>query len=166
MKITTTRFGEIDIVPEEIVVFSEGLLGFDEVHRFIILNPQDGSPFRWLQCVDDGDLAFVIIEPLSFMFAYDLEIADADAAFLGLEKAEDAVLYAIVTIPENPSDMTANLQGPLVINAKSRKGRQVISTNTQHSVKARILDEMKRRAEEIRKVTESLESSGKKEGEG
>jgi len=166
MKITTARFGEIDIVPDEIIEFSEGLLGFDESRRFIILNPQDGSPFRWLQCVENGDLAFVIIEPLNFMFAYDLDISDSDAAFLGLEKAEDAVLYSIVTIPENPSDMTANLQGPLVINVKTRKGRQVISTNSHHSVKARILDEMKKRADEIRKVTESLDSSDKKEGEG
>ncbi len=166
MKIATARFGEIDIIPAEIIEFSEGLLGFDESHRFIILNPEDGSPFRWLQCVEDGDLAFVIIEPLNFMFAYDLDISDGDAAFLGLERAEDAVLYAIVTIPENPSDMTANLQGPLVINVKTRKGRQVISTNSRHSVKTRILDEMKRRADEIRKVTESLDTSAKKGDEG
>lgn len=166
MKIATARFGEIEVIPEEIIEFAEGLLGFEEAHRFVILNPQDGSPFRWLQCVDNGDLAFVIIEPLNFMFEYDLSISDSDADFLGLKVAEDAVLYAIVTIPENPSDMTANLQGPIVINVKTRKGRQVISTNNRHSVRTRILDEMKRRAEEIRKVTNSLNSSEKKGGEG
>lgn len=166
MKIATARFGEIEIIPEEVIDFSEGLLGFEESHRFIILNPQDGSPFRWLQCIENGDLAFVIIEPLNFMFEYDINISDSDADFLGLTNAEDVVLYAIVTIPENPSDMTANLQGPIVINAKNRRGRQVISTNGRHSVKTRILDEMKRRAEEIRKVTNSLNSSDKKGEEG
>lgn len=166
MKIATARFGEIEVIPEEIIEFAEGLLGFEDAHRFVILNPQDGSPFRWLQCIENGDLAFVIIEPLNFMFEYDLSISDSDADFLGLTVAEDAVLYAIVTIPENPSDMTANLQGPIVINAKTRKGRQVISSNSRHSVRTRILDEMKRRAEEIRKVTNSLNSSEKKGGEG
>ncbi len=52
--------------------------------------------------LDDGNLAFVIIEPLSFMFEYDIEISDADAGFITLERAEDAVLYVIVTIPANP----------------------------------------------------------------
>lgn len=166
MKISTARFGEIEVVPEEVIDFAEGLLGFEDAHRFVILNPQDESPFRWLQCTENGDLAFVIIEPLNFMFEYDLSISDSDAGFLGLQTAEDAVLYVIVTIPENPSDMTANLQGPIVINAKNRKGRQVISTNNRHSVRTRILDEMKRRAEELRKVTNSLNSSGKKGDEG
>lgn len=149
MKIKTSRFGEIEVAPEEIVVFADGLLGFDDHHSFVILNPQEGSPFRWLQSTTDGDLAFVIIEPLNFMFEYDLEISDADAAFINLTQAEDAVLYTIVTIPANPSDMTANLQGPLVINAKNRKGRQVISNKPEHVLKARIIDEMKKRADKL-----------------
>ncbi len=149
MKIQTSRFGEIEIAPEEIVEFADGLLGFEDHHRFVILNPQEGSPFRWLQSTTDGELAFVIIEPLNFMFEYDLEISDADAAFINLTQAEDAVLYTIVTIPANPSDMTANLQGPLVINVKNRKGRQVISNKPEHVLKARIIDEMKKRADKL-----------------
>lgn len=159
MKISTSRFGKIEICEDEIVIFEEGLLGFGDYHQYIILNADDGSPFRWLQCVDDGNLAFVIIEPLSFMFEYDIEISDADAKFIGLERAEDAVLYVIVSIPANPSDMTANLQGPVVINAANRKGRQVISSNSRHSVKVRILDEMERRAAKLKEVQDSLDSN-------
>ena len=100
MKLVTARFGEIDILDEDIVMFPEGLLGFSEFHRFVILNSQEGSPFRWLQSLDDGNLAFVIIEPVNFLFSYDLDISDADADYIGLQKPEDAVLYSIVTIPE------------------------------------------------------------------
>ncbi len=163
MKISTSRFGKIEISKDEIITFEEGLLGFGEYHQYVVLNADDDSPFRWLQCVDDGNLAFVIIEPLSFMFEYDIEISDSDAGFITLERAEDAVLYVIVTIPANPSDMTANLQGPLVINAANRKGRQIISSNTKHSVKARILDEMEKRAAKLKEVQDSLDS---KPGEG
>jgi flagellar assembly factor FliW len=165
MNLSTSRFGKIKIVDEEIITFEEGLLGFEDYHRYVVLNTDDGSPFRWLQCVDDGKLAFVIIEPLSFMFEYDLEIADSDAEFIGLTKVDDAVIYVIVSIPANPKDMTANLQGPLVINVKTRKGRQIISNNNRHSVKARILDEMEKRAAKIKEVQESLDSD-QKEGEG
>jgi flagellar assembly factor FliW len=159
MKISTSRFGKIEVCKDEIITFDEGLLGFGEYHQYVVLNADDGSPFRWLQCVEDGNLAFVIIEPLSFMFEYDIEISDADASFISLERAEDAVLYVIVSIPANPSDMTANLQGPLVINASNRKGRQIISNDSKHSVKARILDEMEKRAAKLKEVQESLDSS-------
>ncbi|GAB4274123.1 MAG: flagellar assembly protein FliW [Candidatus Rifleibacteriota bacterium] len=165
MNLSTSRFGKISIVDEEIITFEEGLLGFEDYHRYVVLNTDDGSPFRWLQCVDDGNLAFVIIEPLSFMFEYDLEISDADADFIGLKRAEDCVLYVIVSIPQNPKDMTANLQGPLVINAANRKGRQIISNNSRHSVKTRILDEMEKRAAKLKEIQDSLDSD-QKEDEG
>ncbi|HNX76806.1 MAG TPA: flagellar assembly protein FliW [Candidatus Rifleibacterium sp.] len=164
MKISTSRFGKIEICKDEIISFEEGLLGFGDYHKFVILNTEDGSPFRWLQCVDDGNLAFVIIEPLNFMFEYDVEISDSDQTFVGLERAEDVVLYVIVSIPANPSDMTANLQGPVVINAANHKGRQIISSNSRHSVKVRILDEMEKRAAKLKEVNDSLNPDNK-EGE-
>lgn len=165
MKIKTSRFGEIEIGKEEIIVFPDGLLGFTDYTRYVILNTSEGSPFRWLQCIDDGNLAFIVIEPINFMFSYDLEISDSDAEFLGLTKPEEVILYSIVTIPENPKDMTANLQGPLVINAANRKARQVISTNSQHLLKAKIIDEMAKRETQLKKVKKSLDPQ-KKEDKG
>lgn len=164
MKIETNRFGTITISEDEIVQFEEGLLGFEAYHKYVVLNTEDGSPFRWLQSVDDGNLAFVIIEPLSFMLEYDLEIPDEDQAALSLERAEDVVIYAIVSIPDNPQDMTANLQGPVVINAKDKKGRQIISTNSRHSVRVHILNEMERRTAKLQEIQDSLDS-GNEEGE-
>ena len=161
MKISTLRFGNIEVKEDEIVFFKEGLLGFEEYHRYVILNNDDGSPFRWLQCVDDGNLAFVIIEPLNFMFEYNIEISDSDQDFLKLTRAEDAILYTIVSIPENPHDMTANLQGPLLINAANRQARKVISSNPHHTVKARILTEMERRAKKLKEIQNSLNSDEK-----
>jgi len=84
------------------------------------------------------------------MFSYDLEISDSDVAFLGVKAAEDVLLYGIVTIPENPRDMTANLQGPLVINIKSRKARQIVSADSSHSLKTGIISEMEKRAQKLK----------------
>ena len=161
MNISTNRFGTIDISKDEIILFEQGLLGFEDYHKYIILNADDGSPFRWLQSVDDGNLAFVIIEPLNFMFEYDLEIPDADQESLSLERAEDVVIYAIVSIPDNPQDMTANLQGPIVINIRDKKGRQIISTNRKHSVKMHILNEMEKRTAKLQEIQDSLDSGDK-----
>ncbi len=163
MKIPTSRFGTIDVSEEEIVRFEEGLLGLGDYHRYVILNPvEKNSPFRWLQCCDDGNLAFVIIEPLNFMFEYDIEISDSDQEFVGLTRSEDAILYAIVSIPaNNPQNMTANLQGPLLINVVNRKGRQIISSNPRHSIKTKILEEMQIRARKIQELNNSLNKGGK-----
>jgi flagellar assembly factor FliW len=163
MKLSTLRFGEIEVADEEIIFFAEGLLGFEAYHRFVILNNEDGSPFRWLQCVEDGNLAFVIIEPLSFMFEYNIDISDSDQTFLKLTRAEDAILYTIVSIPDNPHDMTANLQGPILINAANRHARQIISSNPRHSVKARILTEMEKRAKKLQEVQDSLKQADKEQ---
>jgi flagellar assembly factor FliW len=157
MNIKTSRFGTIDVSEEEIVYFDEGLLGFAEYHRYVILNASEkNTPFRWLQCLDDGNLAFVIIEPLNFMFEYDLDVSDSDQEFVGLTRSEDAIIYAIVSIPSNPQNMTANLQGPLLINAVNRKGRQIISSNPKHLIKTKILDEMQIRARKIQELNKSL----------
>ena len=157
MKVKTSRFGIIDVSDEEVIHFDEGLLGFGDYHKYVILNASEkNSPFRWLQSMNDGNLAFVIIEPLNFMFEYDVEISDSDQEFVGLTRSEDAVIYAIVSIPANPQDMTANLQGPLLINAVNRKGRQIISTNPRHSIKTKILAEMQYRARKIQELNKSL----------
>ncbi|MBF0405999.1 MAG: flagellar assembly protein FliW [Candidatus Riflebacteria bacterium] len=166
MKYNTARFGEIEVPKEEVVFFPEGLFGFSSYHNYVIFNTQDGSPFRWLQSLDDGDLAFVIIEPLNFMFSYDLEVSDDETSFLGLVNPEDAVLYVIVTIPENTADMTANLQGPLVINIQNRKGKQIISTNQKHSVKVKVVDELAKREAKIKEAEKANKSEAPRVVEG
>ena len=165
MEVTTSRFGRIEVSGEDIVRFEDGLLGFGEYHRYVILNAnnKNDSPFRWLQCLDDGNLAFVIIEPLNFMFEYDIEISDSDQEFVGLTRSEDAVIYTIVSIPPNAQDMTANCQGPLLINAVNRKGRQIISSNPRHSIKTKILQEMQIRARKIQELNKSLNLKGGKD---
>lgn len=166
MNISTSRFGTIDVSDDEVVKFDEGLLGFGDYHRYVILNAanKNNSPFRWLQCVDDGNLAFVIIEPLNFMFEYDVEVSDSDQEFVGLTRSEDAIIYTIVSIPpNNPQGMTANLQGPLLINAVNRKGRQIISSNPRHSIKTKILEEMQVRARKIQELNKSLNPDKKGE---
>jgi flagellar assembly factor FliW len=144
MKITTTRFGELEVPEQDIITFPEGILGFDRTSRYVILNDPATEPLRWLQCVDNSDLAFVIIDPLRFRSEYTLDLSDDDVFDLKLTSPEEAIIYAIVVIPKDtPERMTANLQGPIVINANLMRAKQVISTSSRHKVKHFILEEMK-----------------------
>ncbi len=144
MKINTSRFGEIDVPDEDIITFPYGILGFDKSSQYVILNDPATEPLRWLQSIQEDDLAFVIIDPLRFRVEYELDLSDEDVESLELTSPEEAITYAIVVIPKNePQRMTANLQGPIVINAAKMVAKQVISTNPQHRLKHFVLEEMR-----------------------
>jgi len=107
--------------------------------------------FYWLQAVDDPSLCFLVIEPELFMFNYSLEISDEDVNALEIERPEDVEVLAIVTILQDPKDMTANLQGPIIINKKNLKAKQIISTDPQHKVKVPILKTLEENIKYVKK---------------
>ena len=143
----TTRFGAIDVAEDLIITLPEGIIGFEDCTRYVVLHVDAKSPFRWLQSLDDGAVAFPIIDPWEFKGDYDPAIADADADQLGLTMDSPKLVFAIVTVPRtNPRDMTANLLGPLVINPLTRTGKQVIVTDEQYTVKHSIMQEINQMA--------------------
>jgi len=145
IKINSKPFGEIDVPEESIIEFKDGLFGFEDVKKFIVLDEKEPeSPFKWLQAVDVPSLAFVIIRPIDFLREYTLSISDSELIAIDAKSPENLLVFAIVTIPGDPSLMTANLQGPIIINSESMKGRQAISMNDKYHVRHSILEEMKK----------------------
>ena len=140
--LATKAFGEIEVSPANIIQFPEGLFGFHEHREFALLDEQkDDSPFAWLQSTADATLAFIIIDPALFMKDYQPEVARGDLETLGATAVADCSVFLIVTIPaDHPEQMTANLQGPVLISADRKTGRQVISNNNAHEVRVSILE--------------------------
>lgn len=160
VRVKTTRFDEIDVTDDEVVELPAGLIGFPELKRFVLLDHDTDSPFKWLQSLDDGAIAFVLINPLLFKPNYTVEVSEAEVTDLGLESEEDAVISVIITMPSNPENMTANLKAPLVFNLKNRKGRQVILNNSDYTTRHNIMDEVKGRAEKdsVKEVQDAIET--------
>jgi flagellar assembly factor FliW len=131
-------FGEIEVSEKQLIKFPDGILGFEFIREYYLLDIGD-SPFYSLQAAGEAEIAFVLIQPETFMKDYRLSISNADMELLGLEQKEDLLDFAIVTVPENPADMTANLQGPLIVNRKTRIARQAISLNEEFCTKHPIL---------------------------
>ncbi len=143
--IKSKPYGEIEIDEKQIIDFPDGLLGFDYIKKFALLDVDDKkSPFKWLQAMDEPALAFVVIRPEDFMAEYRLVVSQSDLDGVEAADKEGLVVLAIVTIPENPSDMTANLQGPLIVNPEKKLGRQAISLSDTYHVRHKILEEMKK----------------------
>ena len=54
MIVNTTRFGPIEISKEDILNFSEGLLGFNDLEKFVLLDDPNDEIFAWLQSCDEA----------------------------------------------------------------------------------------------------------------
>lgn len=143
MKIGTKAFGQIEVPEDYIIRIKEGLIGFEEIKEYVLLDAGKESPFKWLQSLKEPDLAFVVIPPTAFHLNYKLAVDKKDLEAIELKDPKEATALAICVIPhEDPSKMTANLQAPVIINAEKKIGRQVISTNQRHTLRHYIIEEM------------------------
>jgi flagellar assembly factor FliW len=143
LNFNTLRFGQVTVPLSRVVEFASPILGFEGLKQFAILDHDEDSPFKWLQSVEDSDLAFVITNPTIFGIAYEFVIPEDAVSLLGIAKAEDTLVFTLVTIPDNdPVKMTANLLGPLVVNQYTRKAMQVILNDTvAYGTKVRLLSD-------------------------
>lgn len=124
MRVMTRRFGELDVADNEIISFPWGILGFEEVKQYVLL--EGSGPFGFLQAIDEPDLTFVVIDPRTIAPEYKIEVPRYVAQEIGIEDVNEAVVLTIVTIPAEPRKMTINLQAPLLINSSSRRAKQVV----------------------------------------
>lgn len=145
MLLNTKHFSEIEINDDEIITFEGGLPGFESEDKLaFVKNPDEESPFLWLQSIKTADLAFVIINPVFFRKDYTVTIEDSLVSDLKIENPEDVLVYAIVVVPEEVSKITANLKAPLIINTKNKKGKQVILDTNEYHVRHYILEELQK----------------------
>lgn len=144
MILETKAFGYVEIQDTDVFTFDEGIPGFPNEKRFAVLyDNQKDSPFMWLQAVDNPNLTFVIVDPYSFKPDYGFVIDPGTMKELGIETHEDVLVFSIVVIPEDISRMSANLRAPIIINHRTRKGKQYALENSYYSVRHYIVDEIK-----------------------
>ncbi len=149
MMIKTKFWGEVEIDESKVITFDSGLMGFEEFKRYIMIPHEKDCNFGWLQSLDNQYLCFLITEPASFMFDYSIEISDETVASLGITGAQDAAIYCLVTVPQDPLKISANLSGPIVLNVSNLKGEQVVIMDERYSVKHYILDELRANAPRV-----------------
>ena len=97
-----------------------------------------------MQSVQDANLSFFLIDPFLFRPDYEMDIDDATLLKIGIENLSDVIVLAIVTIPSDGSSVTANLQGPVIINKQNGKAMQVALGDNRWATKHDILAELKK----------------------
>jgi flagellar assembly factor FliW len=137
MKINTSRFGVVEVAEADIVQFQDGLLGFENLKKFFLVDPADDTLILWLQSADAPDVAFPVLEPKIFKSDYKVRLSANELRNLQIASAsnKDTLVYCILTIPVDVTTMTANLKAPIVINTQRQIARQVVLQENEYSVK-------------------------------
>jgi flagellar assembly factor FliW len=138
MKVQTSRFAEIEVPDESLIHFPEGVVGFKECIRFVIFDCGDDGVFKWLQSADRPDVAFVICEAQLIVPDYQVMIGHLEMDLLEAGSLDELVTCLILSIPDDPNEMTANLLGPIVFNSEKRIGKQLVLINPEYSTKHKV----------------------------
>ena len=144
MFLETRQFGSFEFTDDDIIRFPKGILGFEELQQYVIIDHADSRPFRWLQCVEAPDLAFVVVNPVIFFPTYRVEVHAKEVADIGVNDPHDVEILVIVTIPQQIEQMAVNLQGPLLINSSNRTAKQLVLANSEYSVQHSITEQLSR----------------------
>lgn len=139
MKITTSRFGELEIEEKSIIHFSQGIPGFEDLTEYVLIYPEDSQPFAYLQSLEWGELAFIVTDPFLFYPQYQFEISDSLKEELQIASKEDISVWSIVTVTDQLQEATINLLAPLIINERVKSAKQFVLHNTLYKTKHPLL---------------------------
>ena len=148
MIMQTRHFGEVEIPEDIILSFDEGIPGFPNSKRFVLMEEPDRSGnvdnlFYWLQSVDDSELALMLMDVTRIMPEYDPSVDLDDVKELELQHDNDSYfVYNVVVVPEEVEKMSVNLKAPIIINDRLKRGKQVLSKNEDYAIKYFIYEEL------------------------
>ena len=150
MLVKTKFFGEVDLPEEKIITFDRGLIGLENYKKFTILYDceKEETNISWFQSVDDAAFAMPVIKPWLVKENYNPIVEDELLQDLGELTEENLVILLTVTIPEQIEQMSVNLKAPLIINADTRKGAQIIVENQDYEVKYKVYDILRNKKED------------------
>lgn len=133
MVIATSRFGQLDVNADRLIRFPGGILGFPAQNEYALIQTGQDSGFYWLQSVDAADLAFVVCDPRLFVADYQVPVKLEELEGIELASVADAQVFVIVN--KIGDLLTGNLQGPLVVNVRNHKARQLVLSDRKYSTR-------------------------------
>jgi flagellar assembly factor FliW len=131
-------FAGLKLGPESIFSFPQGIPAFEDIHEFVFVMSPSTQPFIQMRALSDLPLSFVCVDPFIIHDDYHPTIPESELAAIEVENPEDLLLLSIVSVSDDAQEFTANLRGPLAINMRTRRGRQVICSNDEYAVRHRM----------------------------
>lgn len=138
MDVKTKNGSIVNVDDDHILNFPEGLFGFELYHNYAIYE-SEYSPFMWMQSLEDQNLAFLIVDPFLICNDYELDVDDKSLSKIGINSPADVIVMAVVTVPQSGGVVTANLQGPIIINKNNKQCMQAILNTNKWTTKFDIM---------------------------
>lgn len=141
MQIKTLFLGTLDFSEESIIFFPQGILGLAHLKKFILCEGENLAPFKYLVSTESPEIAFLLINPKEVQLNFEIAIDEETKTFLCHQDGHTLIYYVIVTPSGDISETTINLLAPLVLNAETMRGCQIIQEQGNFSVKHRLFEE-------------------------
>lgn len=138
MKIQTARFGELEVDPNLTYTFAHGLPGFEQLRQFLLIPAGEDIPFYFIQSIEDGKVSFIVTNPFAFFPDYEFQLPEAILEELHIRDENDVVTWSIVSIQDHTQDMTLNLLAPVILNVRTKQGRQIILHGSGYTTKHKV----------------------------
>ncbi len=145
MKILTKIFGEIEVNEEKVICFDEGIIGFPDLNRFMLIHDVEAEKktVSWLQSIDEPAFAMPVVDPLAVDKEYNPVVEDELLRPLGDMVEEDIIVLVTMTVPADVKKATVNLKAPIVVNSNNLKACQIILDDEKYLVKHPVYDALK-----------------------
>lgn len=130
----TTRFGEVEYDPENLLYFPAGMIGLPNLKKFIVMPNKKKGPLFWIQSVDEPDFAFVLTDPTNFFLDYSVIPDASDLQFLQTDQDNSCFVLVVVTVPADQK-ITLNLAAPILFEPATNRAIQIILEKTKYSTK-------------------------------
>jgi len=139
MKFHSTQFGTQEIDPESILTFPKGMPGFENCTRYKLFHEDKEQPVvHWLQSIDDPNIAFSVVDPAVFGLNYEFVLSDEEERLLKMESVDDIAVFLIAYKQQPDADskanINANINGPIVLNIRTRIGMQKVLVGLQADI--------------------------------
>jgi flagellar assembly factor FliW len=134
MHIGTRHFGTVEIEVDDILLFPQGVIAFEDCRHWVLLADAENPALAWLQSVSREEVALPVVSPRRFAPGYSVHVARGQLVPLEFSQFDQA--YVLSVISQSDGDLTLNLKAPLIINLDRRLGRQVITSDEQPVVLA------------------------------
>jgi flagellar assembly factor FliW len=134
MQLKTTRFGTIEVDENSIITFSQPIIGFQEYRRFVLLPGPNDTVVQWLQSTDNGELAFLVMDPHLVVPDYKADLRPDELKELSVSNADELDVYTLVVVPQDRLQVRTNLKAPIVISPKLRLAKQTILDRSNYPI--------------------------------
>jgi flagellar assembly factor FliW len=141
MKYMSKVHGEITYEDKNIITFKKGVLGFDQLRKFFLVDLKDTEPFKLLHSLEDEEVGFIVTSPYEFFDNYEINLNNEAINNLNIQSSQEVMILTTITLNSDIKKITTNLQGPIIINISNNLGEQIIVDNSKYKVKEPLIKE-------------------------